>query len=983
MGQEQSQDPQESQSDPVEPSQPDTTNNRRSRPKSPDTERKPQRGLWRDGGSIGSRMGSPPHGAETIAKAVWYQGENLDQGTSEDWNRKEENSQSVWYDIDTTDQRKQEQVEQKDCDLSSAQASGLSSPQLLEQGLSSHQLSAALNQPHAAGTQPALSHGPGAQRREVHRSQQEEEVGPDWKEGGVEGDGDRDGEEVSNRETTYSRKSSETADIEEGCREKQRSEKKGAKGRKKRKKKRGKRGGAEAKLSSSSSIESPTQIEIKTQREQVTNLDPQSETGSEAKEQTGRANVQEADKDTLHLPSQTESQNRDTHRPDCGVTNLDVSSMMPEFSLTQNGRTNRTEVPASQKLETKELLEDGMTFHGPDHFNSDSTATASEFGQLDIIKADIEEIKTVQQVKQEVPDPTELELTGLASPVQQTVDSKTFDLTVAGKSVPSVEWTGWVESNCPKELPVKFSDPTEFTEDLFLVEFPEQYTQHVQNVESNILSQPVDPMGTPTGFMESVHPMEAGGLPFKGTVDVLLLQIQEGRAETTSETLRDQQHEEEKRNELWMGEEEARKKRSRSEENDSGMVHGKELSSIDREQEHKYTEDLVATAVAVVAVAIASAMASIELSQLLADNQSESQESLKQLADTQLFAMTVAETANQTIKPTDQLTFKEQANVALSEESDSIVLQFNTETEQLAAAQLSSNQQANLDLSALADTLSLPQPDKEEIHTENTNKIFTCSQPREEDSLLHVHMKPLAEANEMITPEVNSPVSEPGKHPEETFYPSAEEKHRDTQDQSVCQEESRIQHRHDGDDSHPLTSVTAEGEAGREAQEQDSPHSSECEECVLDCQAEERERDPQLDGQVERGEIHTLTPSVTLCDSTHMVHPSPEGPTAPVNVETGQYQSTQSLPDMKPVPAIPLGAGSSTFQDKGHIAMDNEVGVFEGRDKESDALDTVDGWKERENNKMKHEDGSRKEMVKSQTGKYYEYMTALFLLCVS
>ncbi|XP_044047786.1 A-kinase anchor protein 13-like isoform X3 [Siniperca chuatsi] len=1100
MGQEQSQDPQESQSDPEEPSQPDTMNKstqsgRRISPKSPDTERKPWRGLWRDGGWIGSRMGSPPHGAETVAKTVWYQGENLEQGPNEDWDRKE----SVWYDSDTMDQRKHEQLEQgmreqKECDLSSPQASGLSSPQLLEQCLSSHQLSAALSQPHAAGTQPALSHGPGAQRREVHGSQREEEVGPDWKKGGVEGDK----EEVSNRETTYSRKSSETADIEEGGEEKQGSEEKGSKGRKKRRKKRGKRG-TEARLSSSSTISvSQSEIEIQTQREQVTNLNTQSKTESEAKEKTRRADIQspsaseptqreEADKDAMHLPSQTEDQSRDAHGSDCDVTNSNPSYTTSEFSPTDYGRTDLTEVTASQILETKELSEDeSMNFHGPDDFNLHSTVTASELSKMDIRKAETEEIATVQPIGKDVLDPTELELKGLASSVDN-VESKELsenkDLTVAGKAVASVDRTGFVESNCPKERPVKHSDPTEFTEDSFLVEFPEQNIQHVQSSDSNKPVQPMDPMGRTVGFMESVCRTEAGGLPFEGTADVSPLQIREGRAETTlreylehclaSEMLRDQPHKEEKRNELWVGEEEAGKERSwerRSEDrNDSEMVHGKELSSIDRgkrvedeefhslerEKEQNYNEGLVATAVAVVTVAIASAMASIELSQQLAvmrlkrqesaskeaandpplaQDTNESTDTLNQLADDllntvqatqlspqlmnkdkencQLLAMTPAETENQPIElshiePTDQFTYEEQVNVEITEQSYSVVLRYNTETEKPPVAELSSNQQANLDLSA--GTPSLPQLGKEEIQKGTTqNKLFKCSLPKEEDSVPQVKMKPLPEANEMITTKVDSqghmqteiqlqeesqlscPVIDTGQHPEasDTFCTDSVEnprrgEHRDPQDQndSERQLDSHFQHnqsnqRHDRDDRHPVESITAEDEEGRQAHEQDSPHSKaeESESCEQgfkdmsdsDCQAKEHESDPQLDGQVKtpcEGEISTLplscgsTLPVNPCDSTPVADPSPEEQTAPVNVETGKYQSSQPLADMKRVPAISLEEGSGQKS----VAMDNEDGVFEGLDK--DSLDTVDGWKERERNKMKSEEEAREEMV--------------------
>ncbi|XP_051239077.1 A-kinase anchor protein 13 isoform X3 [Dicentrarchus labrax] len=1003
MGQEQSQDPQESQSDPEEPSQPGTISKsphpgRRTSPQSPDTERKSKKGLWRDGGRIGSRMGSPPHGQETLAKTVWYQDKNIDQSVSEDWNRKELNSQSVWYDGDTMDQRRHLQQgmrEQKECDLSSFQASGLSSPQLLEQSLSSHQLSAALSQPHAAGTQPALSHGPGAQRREVQGSQREKEVGPDWKEGGLEGDR----EEVNNRETTYSKKSSETVGIEEGGKEKEGSEEKGANGRKKRRKKRGKRGGTEAKLSSGSSVESQSHTEIQTQREEETNLNALSETESEAKDKTGRADVQspgaseliqreEADKDAMHLPSQTESQSRDTHGFDCVVTNSDPSYTTPDFSPTDDGRTDLTEVTASQTLEIKE--DASMKFHGPDDFNLHSTVIASELGEIDIRKADTEGITTVQLIIKEV-HPTELEFKGITCPVQQTmhnVESKALseneDLAVAGEVVASGDRTGLVELNCPKELPVKHSGSTEFTQDLFLIEFPEQNIQHEQYVDLDKPVQPVDPMGRPEGFMESVHSTEAEGLPFEGTADVSPLQKGEGRAETTqreylehcsaSEMLRDQQHKEEKKNELWVGEEEAGKEGNwMSEENDSRVTHGKMLSSIDSEKEQNYNEDLVATAVAVVAVAIASAI-SIELRHQLADNQSERRESasretafyqplaqdgkvptdtLNQLADnllstvqsTQLSAQLMdencqllAETENQHIElshiePTDQFASREQVYVEiLSEEC-------NTETEKLPAAWPSSNQQAHLDLSVLADTPSLTQLDK----------VFTlCSLPKE-DSLLQVNMIPLPDANEMITTVVVSqghgqtkiqlqeesqpscPVVDTGQQPEasDTYCLDSEENPRpavcrDPQNQSFCHKESGIQ---------------------------------------------EHENDPQLDGQVKKPhkeESPTVpflcgsTLPVTPCDLTPIADPSPKEPTAPVNVETGEYQLCPA--DMKLVPAIPLEACTATLQDKGQesVAMDNEEGVFEGLDKDSGTLDTVDGWKEMQK-KIKSEGGARKE----------------------
>ncbi|XP_039665953.1 A-kinase anchor protein 13 isoform X4 [Perca fluviatilis] len=1088
MGQEQSQDPQESQPGSEEPSQADTTDNspqsgRRTSPKSPDSDRKPRRGLWRDGGWIGSRMGSIPQGPETVAKTVWYQGENLDQGASEAW----KNSQSVWYDGDTTDQRTHEQLEQgvtkqKECDWSSAQASGLSS-----------QVSAALSQPHAAGTQPALSQGPGAQRREVHGSQPEEEVGPDWKEGGVEGDG----EEVTNRETSYSRQSSERADTEEGGEEKQGSQEKAAKSRKKRRNKRGKRGGAEGKLSSSSSIESQSRIEIKT------DLKTQSETESEARDRTGRAEGksptqrEETDKDAMLLPSQTEGQTRGAHGPD----SPSPSDTPPDFSPA-----DLTESTASQTPETKELSEDSKHFHGPDHFNPDSSVAASELGQMDIRKADVEDITAVQPVKKEVLDPTELELKGLVSPVQQTVDnvesnplSENEDLTVAGQAVTSVDRTGLVDSDCPREIPFKLSDPTEFTENSFLVEFP------------------VDPKGRPVGFMESVRPAEAGGLPSEGTADVLPLQIREGSAETTargysehclvSEMLRDQQHTDEKRNELWVGKEEAAKKRRRREENGSGM-HRRELSSIDGEQEQDFNENLVGTAVAVVAVAIASAVASLELSQQLADSQSERQGSedllntvqASQLMDTDRCPPVPCETGQQPVehsRPTDRFPSQQAANVEISE----VALECDTETGRLPAARLCYNQPAKLDLFVHADTPSLPHLHKEEIQKETTqNKVFTRSPPKEEeDGLLRVTGKPLPKANQSITSEVDGggpvQVDVQLQHPEASEENPTPGELRGPQDQSVRREERGIHDEgdvggqpHEQDSPHssecqqdsPHSSKSQQdgphssecqqdgphsskcqqdgphsskcqqdGPHSSKSQQQDGPHSSECQqdgphssecqqdgphssecqqdgphssecqqdgphssesqqdgphssesqqdgphssesqqqdsphssesqqqdgphssesqqdgphssECqqdspprseslqrVSDCQDKEQDRDPQLEAHLKtscEGDIPTLSlPScstlpVTPRDSTLAARPGPEEPPAPVNVETGEYQSSQASADRKLVPA-----GSSTGPES--VAMDTE-----------DALDAVDGWKDRERNKMKSEE---------------------------
>ncbi|XP_033941104.1 A-kinase anchor protein 13-like isoform X3 [Pseudochaenichthys georgianus] len=919
MGQEQSKDPQDTE----EPGQPDTVNNSppNTNPKSPDMDIKPRRGLWRDGGWIGSTVGPPPQGLDTVAHSVWYQGEHLDQGADEDCNREEARSQSVWYDSDTPDQSRHEQLEQgvreqEECDVGSAQASGLSSLQLLDQGLAFHQLSSALSQPHAAGTQPALSHGPRAQRREVHGSQPEEEVGSEWKEGGVEGDG----EEVSNRDTSHSRKSSEPADIEEG-EEKQGS---GAKGRKKRRKKRGRRGGGEAKLSSSSSIDSLSQ------REQVANLNTQPE--KESKDKTGSG------EDAMHLPSQTECQTRATHvLPDCDATNSDCTGTTQEFIPTDR----KTDQTASQTLETEGLSEDDiMDVHGPDHFSTGSIVTASELSQTDIKNAEGEEITSVQPGGEETLEPTELESNGLAGLVQQTLDyvdikaaSENKDLTVDGKDETSVERTVLVESNSLKEPTIKLSVPTEFTKEL--VEFPEQNSQHGESVAS------VDLTGRP--FMESV------GVPFEATADVLPLDIGEGSAETTvretlehclaAEMLRDQQHREEHTNKLCVGEEEASQERSRSQEDDGGMVNAKELSRIDKEKEQNYNENIAATAIAVVAVAIASAMASIELSQKIAHD-------LLKLRnkDEETCKLVEAETEKHSdTEPTDQFPSTEAHGGA---SQDCVLLQSSAETEKpAAAAQLASRQQANLDLSALADTPSLPQLDKEEFLRESTlNKVFTCSLP-EENLLLPVDIKPLQEkiSNE-VDIQGHTQIELPGFVPEkkDPSCPDSEDSVGENQDQSICQEERGIQHQ-------LLESITAEAECSH-------PHSQASEERENGERASREMSEPELDGPVQtacEADVPILPLPVTPCNSTAMADPGPEELPSPVPVETDR--SSQSLEDLTLLPAIPLGAGSDTFQSEGHesVAMHvAEVCVFEGKD----TLDTMDGWKERENKKMMRKD---------------------------
>ncbi|XP_056242437.1 A-kinase anchor protein 13-like isoform X5 [Seriola aureovittata] len=971
MGQEQSRHPQESQSDSEEPRQQDSTNkSSQSGSRSPDSERKPRRVLWRDGGWIGSTMGSHPHGLETLPKTVWYQGENLDQDASEASQRQEVNSQSVWYDSDIIYERKHEQLEQAECDLSSAQAPGLHPPQLLEQALISRQQCAALSQPHAAGAQPALSHGPAAQRREVHGSQQEEEVGPDWKEGGMAGGRG----EVGLTETTYGRESCEAADIEETGEEKPGGRERGAKGRKKRRKKRGRRGGAEAKLSSSSSIESQSQSETQTHREAVTNLGPQSETESEAQDLTGRALIQsnvsepackeEADKDAMHLPCQTETQTMDSHGLDCDIT----ASESSYTGTTDHGRTGLTEATG-----TKESSEDkNQSLH--DDFNPDSAIAASDLSQTVFTEADIEEITTVPPGGKEILNPSGLESQGAATPVQQTVGSiDTEHLTAAGEARASEDQTGLLESKPAKELPVRHSDPTELTEDSSLVEFPEQNTQHLQSVCS----------------------AEAVGLPWEGRADGSPLQIQEGSTVTTvmeylghclaSEMLGYQQLEEEKTHALWVGVEGEGKEtsvESMTEGKDSRMVCGEESSSSDREEKaedegipssHRETEQcyensLLATAVAVVTVAVVSAVVSIELSQQPASSPSDSQQSandtllvqdtnfpadtLKQLKDHQsrqltnkretrhLSAETATETEDQQVYHPHPDPPEGPANTDMSEESH--CAQVESET----AAQLH-----HRDLSAPAYTPTLPQLQKEEVQPDTT-----------QNNLFQVHMKP---ADETITAEegnqahlqtetqLSCPGVDAGQDPESphTLCPKSES-------EGNPQDQCQVRETQDRDQGLPVESPTALGEGGRQVQEQDSPGDLQskteekvsCQRGVTDCQAK---RCDSLNPPYE-GEGPTVTLPVGPCVSAPVADPSPDEPTAPMSVETGESQSPQSLVDMNLITA--------TFHSKGteSVAGDDENGLC---DEDPDSVDTVDGWKQRERDKMEREEVAWKHVV--------------------
>ncbi|XP_030587072.1 A-kinase anchor protein 13-like isoform X2 [Archocentrus centrarchus] len=1006
MGQEQSQDPQDIQAEQEEPSLVNTMekspqSNTENSPKSTHTERKGRRVLWQDGGLTGSRMGS-----EAVGKTTWYMGDTLEQVSNEDSSRKEVNSQSVWYDADTMVERNPEQLEEgrsekKQCDMSSPQALGLSSPQPVEQGLS-----AALSQAHAAGKQPALSHGPDAQRQEVHGSQQEEEVRSDWKKAGVEG--------VSNREKTYSRSISETADSEGGG-EKVGSEEKPAKGRKRRRKKRGKKGGAEAKLSSSSSTESQSYSERQPESQQATNSTIQSESETErADEQRLPASEptwgEEADEDAMQLPSHTEIQTHNAPGADGDVTNVDCSFVAGELSQADRLRTDWTEVTASHTEKRNELSEDETV--NVDDLNPNSVIINSELSETDVSKADIKGITTVQPVAAEEFDSGELESNMPAILVQPTLDNvePNEDLTVTGTATESVIRIGLVNSKCPEEGS----------------SFPEQDTP--QSVDSDKPVHSVDPTGRTVGSVESVCPTAAAFVPSDDRTDVSSLHIREGSTETTAreylehclapEMLRGPEYKEKKTHDTWEGPEEGVTERSQSDENGSGSVRVP-LCSINegRQVKENYDEDLVAAAVAVVTVAIASAVASIELSQHLVGSMSESyvcagieavdSPSLAQetsLASKQLQhdllhtvqvtqlspqlisrAVTQADTENQP----SHISSLEQAEV--SGESGSVEIQSICNAGGSREGQLSSQDQANCELPASADAPSSPKHANEEIQKETLhNKVSTYSLPKEDNNQLKFHPKPLPEAGEVITAEedrhdrvqtvillhgdslLHSAVTDI-----EVTVTDQNPPLREPENEPICPKEGAGQqltsHFRTGEtpercDGLSVESRNADSEVGwhyrseeSESCENNSPHLSAC-----DSQVEENECHPQLAGMPCQSEPPTFPLS---CGSARPVTPNkscspadatPEEPAAPANVESGEILSSQSSATGNSVTAIPLEAERDTNQREApeSVLVNNKDAVFEGLDE--DTLDTVDGFEDGE--KKGGEVEARKEM---------------------
>ncbi|XP_042081295.1 A-kinase anchor protein 13 isoform X5 [Haplochromis burtoni] len=887
MGQEQSQDSQTEQEEPspVGTMEKSPSSDPGASPESTHAERKGRRVLWRDGGWTGSIMGP-----EAAGKTIWYEEENFGQVSSEDSGRTEVNSQSVWYDSGTTGERIPGQLEQgvtqkRNCDASSPQALGLSSPQLLEQALS-----AAPSQSHAAGNLPALSHGPHAQRREVQR---EEEVRSDWEKAGVEGDR----EEASNRETSFSRRICETAGAEEGG-------EKLATSKKRKRKKRGKRGGGEAKLSSCSSTESQGHTEIQSESQEATDPGIQSQTQRTddcCLPDSEPARKQEADDDAMHLPGHTEIQARSAHGAGGDVTSSDSGFIAEELSHTEHLTAHSTPVTASHTERRKDSLED--------------ETVSSEFGEADVSTVDIKINTSVQLEATQGRDPGELESQMPAIPVQPAPDNADLealppndDLTVTCTATESGIQIELANSKYPKEF-VKQSEDTELRE---------EKPGHC-----------VDPTGTPAGLVESVRPTEAAFVPADDRADVAPLHIQEGSTESTSreylkhclapEMLRGQQHTEKMRHDMWVGVEGGVEERSQSGDEDSAT----EACSMERGRAVKqnYDEDVVAAAVAVVAVAIASAVVSIEVSQHLLDNMSESQVCAGKEAGTspslakgsgavglsttqcsqlapQLIAR--ADTENQPAAHshshlTNHITSIRQVSAHTAEEAPSAEISCITNRDD----------QANSDLPSCAEALQLPKQPKEEIQKESLHsKVFTCSPPKEEDN------KPLPE---VMTAKADGESQSHCQNPLLT-------------DQAACPEE--------GDGQQHFQT--------REIPDQDGGHSVECRdaewqdrsedsECCADLSASHshtpgKESQPQLVIMPHQsGSALPVTPS----NPASLTSPTPQETTAPVeSAELLSSANGNSLTASHPE------ADGGTNQREAHdcVCVNPEDGVFKGLD---------------------------------------------------
>ncbi|KAM9807474.1 A-kinase anchor protein 13 [Neosynchiropus ocellatus] len=607
MGQEQSQNPRDGQTVAEEPRLADSMHPSPppGRANSPEPPRNPCGGRGTD---------SP--------RTKWYHDE--DPGADSGSGPADENSLTVWYDGGTVEEKpsRQLEVEGKECGLIWTRASGLGASQLSEHGQRSPPLSPGPSRPHAAGAQPAPSHGLCAQRREVRGSQPEEEVGAGWKEG--------EEQEALSFETTPE------------------SEDKGAKSRKKKRKKKGRRGGAEAELDSGLSLEPESEGKV-----------PEATAETEAEDTTGWENVQspseEADGAVMRLPSQTETGGA-TSQQDRGRSQITASPPL-DGSVDLSVESGRLDLPASvaesRDLEcvtdpgrsSAQFLDhtdvslfkvaglDSLTQHECDETDKTTEgnpSVASEGQQrtdderlLDVTSAETEvETSPEDPEAQRTDEPTsqtsetDLSLDGKVNVEVKQVDgsegdeSPIVDLTAAAASE-----GGTTGSNRPAVQTV----PSVFAEDSLVEEFPERIAPH-----SGVASDPAQPS------QASERPPVQTAVAAEGPTDVPL---KDGAAEKTAgdgvehcsaeETLTEEKH-----NGLGAAREEAGTWRSRESRGGDRGCRSDACSGGGRggvqDGGARSDESLVATAVAVVTVAIASAVAYLEISQHLASTTSSS-----------------------------------------------------------------------------------------------------------------------------------------------------------------------------------------------------------------------------------------------------------------------------------------------------------------------------------------------------------------------
>lgn len=855
------------------------------------------------------------HLTERQVNNICHHSKDLDQGAGEE-------SKSVWYDCDRTDVKK--------CDLHAHPASPLLPPQL-EHGYSSCQLCTTPSQPHAAGAQPAPSHGPAAQRREVHAPQPEKEVGPDWKDGGVE----ESRAKLSNKGSTYSRKSSAASDTERGG-EQQTEAEKVAKSRKKRRQKKGRKGGAKPRLCPSSSVELKRQSE--TQTEQVTSCCFLLE--SKAKDLGHRAYVQSVAqpepaskedmvKELTQLPRQTEDTgDSPEHNGDSPAFELTCAC------TTDQEKTDPAEVAPSQTLEGNDSAADktiqhDLSFH---HGVSDT----SGLDELDTALINGEDSSTMQVIRNEAFDATELESKMAVSPVQQTlVNEESVERPNIGKAL--FEQTELLDLENLKDFSLDAQD----TQPSCLMLFPEENTQ-LKLFDANIPKQT---------SVES----ETSTLSCELAEDVLHLQMENERTGSPEvgyllhclacDVDTDQQQEGEKRRELFLGGEEEgedticnRRKENNSEKFQSSSAVGRSIledetsSNLDLEKSISYDANLVATAVAVVSVAIASAIVCME----------RAQESASRKESASALGVGTPQPSDSCMLPTT-----EETRDILSED-----FHFVNETDLTEELQATEHYQTGSQTEASNLTPSEPSslPKRlEESPVSGAHDLVVVYSPLKED-ISEVDVEPAPEADETTEADVSGqrhmqtqgqascPVTDTGQAPEDVLKERLM-----NVDESKGQllgsllEEKDLKERAGSLLEKSPDCGDKEGGYKLDCCEKTEERSETCRQttfsaCHSDCQPELHDRHSPLPETPGEGERRPSPLPVAPCDTASVVDPGPDLPvlTVPTSVESSTFETPLSKVDM-----VHGEARGSVVIDE-----DNLAGVISDKD----SVDTLDGW---------------------------------------